>query len=255
MVASTGSVDITVVSKKTSVSMYGVSNDFTLRDASVVQLGVTRADVRSMVRDGDDLIIELANGDVITVRDFFANLDGGRSHLVLQDELEGLWLAEFVGQDGSMAFGYSHIYSIEPLLVAESSNAALPIVGLWAGGLAALLAAGASSGSRGDDRPAQAKVNPVNDKNPITGSADPGSTVVVTFPDGSTASAKAGGDGKFKIQNPGLKDGDKISVVVVNGDAESDKTIVTVDANAPDVPDVDPNNGKDPITGKAEPDT
>ncbi|MCL6183857.1 Ig-like domain-containing protein, partial [Acinetobacter baumannii] len=42
-------------------------------------------------------------------------------------------------------------------------------------------------------------INPVNGTDPITGTAEPGSTVTVTYPDGSTASVVAGPDGTWTV--------------------------------------------------------
>ncbi|WP_228270737.1 Ig-like domain-containing protein, partial [Acinetobacter seifertii] len=60
-------------------------------------------------------------------------------------------------------------------------------------------------------------IDPINASNPVTGTAEPGSTVKVTFPDGSTATVVAGPDGKWTVPNPGdLKDGDKITAVATD---------------------------------------
>ncbi len=56
-------------------------------------------------------------------------------------------------------------------------------------------------------------VNPVNDTDTITGTAESGSTVKVTFPDGTTATVVVDSDGKWSVPNPGLHDGEKVTVV------------------------------------------
>ncbi|ELX03659.1 hypothetical protein ACIN7338_3278 [Acinetobacter baumannii OIFC338] len=43
-------------------------------------------------------------------------------------------------------------------------------------------------------------INPVNGTDPITGTAEPGSTVTVTYPDGTTATVVAGTDGAGQYQ-------------------------------------------------------
>ncbi len=184
MSSSAGHVDIVVISKKSAVSKYGLPAEFRLTEAAVVQVGVTRADVKEMVRNGEDLILKLQSGEVITIHGFFAQLEGGQSHLVLEDDQEGLWLAAFGEGEGSLAYSYSNLYSIEPLL-AEADNAALPLVLTWAAGMAALLAVGSSMGGSDSpqvSKPTSPEVHPVNGTNPITGIAEPGSTVTVTFP-------------------------------------------------------------------------
>ena len=46
-------------------------------------------------------------------------------------------------------------------------------------------------------------LNPINATDPVTGTAEAGSTVKVTFPDGTTATVVAGPDGSWSVPNPG----------------------------------------------------
>ncbi|MGY2770702.1 BapA/Bap/LapF family large adhesin [Acinetobacter baumannii] len=59
-------------------------------------------------------------------------------------------------------------------------------------------------------------INPVNGTDPITGTAEPGSTVTVTYPDGSTTTVVAGPDGTWTVPNPGLNDGDKVTAIATD---------------------------------------
>ncbi|MDO7495634.1 Ig-like domain-containing protein, partial [Acinetobacter baumannii] len=77
---------------------------------------------------------------------------------------------------------------------------------------------------------------------------EPGSTVTVTYPDGSTATVVAGPDGDWTVPNPGdLKDGDTVTVVVTdpagNPSLPSTGTVDTVGPNATGV-----NFTVDPVT-------
>ncbi|TCM69269.1 hypothetical protein EC844_103216, partial [Acinetobacter calcoaceticus] len=97
-------------------------------------------------------------------------------------------------------------------------------------------------------------VDTPNVKDPITGSAEPGSEVTVTFPDGSTEVTKAGPDGKWSVPNPGLKDGDEVKATAKDPAGNvSDPGYATVDGAAPNAPHIDPPNAEDPITGSAPP--
>ncbi|RSO29943.1 Ig-like domain-containing protein, partial [Acinetobacter lactucae] len=58
--------------------------------------------------------------------------------------------------------------------------------------------------------PAAPEIDPINATDPITGTAEAGSTVTVTFPDGTTATVVAGTDGTWTVTNPGLNDGDVV---------------------------------------------
>ncbi|WP_252719964.1 Ig-like domain-containing protein, partial [Acinetobacter nosocomialis] len=46
-------------------------------------------------------------------------------------------------------------------------------------------------------------LDPINATKPVTGTAEAGSTVKVTFPDGTTATVVTGPDGKWTVPNPG----------------------------------------------------
>ncbi len=100
--------------------------------------------------------------------------------------------------------------------------------------------------------PAAPVIDPVNGTDPITGTAEPGSTVTVTYPDGSTASVVAGPDGTWTVPNPGLNDGDTVTAVTEDpaGNTSGPATAV-VDAVAPTVAldDVLTNDSKPALTG------
>ncbi|WP_149932633.1 Ig-like domain-containing protein, partial [Acinetobacter oleivorans] len=98
--------------------------------------------------------------------------------------------------------------------------------------------------------PAAPEIDPINGTDPITGTAEPGSTVTVTFPDGTTATVVAGTDGSWTVPNPGLNDGDEVKATATDpaGNTSPPATEI-VDAIAPAVPEIDPINGTDPITG------
>uniref|UniRef100_UPI00111D545E BapA/Bap/LapF family prefix-like domain-containing protein n=5 Tax=Acinetobacter baumannii TaxID=470 RepID=UPI00111D545E len=60
-------------------------------------------------------------------------------------------------------------------------------------------------------------IDPVNGTDPITGTAEPGSTVTVTYPDGTTATVVAGPDGSWSVPNPGnLVDGDTVTATATD---------------------------------------
>ena len=108
--------------------------------------------------------------------------------------------------------------------------------------------------------PTVPSVNPVtSDDTQITGKAEPGSTVTVTFPDGTTATGTADDNGNYVINIPAnedLKGGETLPVTATDKDGnKSDQATTTVaDTTAPTVPTVNPVTSEDKtITGKAEP--
>ncbi len=107
------------------------------------------------------------------------------------------------------------------------------------------------------DAPEVEKVNSNGDK--VTGTAEPGSTVKVTFPNGKESEGKADDQGNFSVDIPkeaNLKGGEQLNVVAVDdNDNTSAPTSVTVgDKTAPDAPTVDDVKSTDKtVTGEAEP--
>ncbi|QLF07734.1 Ig-like domain-containing protein [Acinetobacter baumannii] len=95
-------------------------------------------------------------------------------------------------------------------------------------------------------------IDPVNGTDLITGTAEPGSTVTVTYPDGSTKTVVAGPDGTWTVPNPGLNDGDEVTAVATDpaGNTSGPATAV-VDAVAPTVAldDVLTNDSTPALTG------
>ena len=107
--------------------------------------------------------------------------------------------------------------------------------------------------------PAKPVVNPVKvGDTAITGTAEAGSTVEVTLPDGSKVSAKADQDGNFSVPVSGLKEGDTVSVTATDDAGNtSNPTSVTVgkgtDTTAPSAPVLNPvKAGATAVTGTAE---
>ena len=104
--------------------------------------------------------------------------------------------------------------------------------------------------------PAAPKVNPVTAASTaVTGTAEPGSTVEVTLPNGSTVSAKADQDGNFSVPVSGLEEGKTVSVTATDAAGnKSGATSVTVpDTTPPVAPTVNAvKAGATAITGTAE---
>ena len=103
-------------------------------------------------------------------------------------------------------------------------------------------------------------INPIKEgAKEISGKAEPGSTVVITFPDGQTAEGQVDSDGNYHIvvpTNEHLKGGDHISVTSTDTSGNTSKaTIITViDTTAPPAPTINPiKEGAKEISGKAEP--
>ncbi|WP_409187554.1 Ig-like domain-containing protein, partial [Acinetobacter sp. V110_1] len=65
--------------------------------------------------------------------------------------------------------------------------------------------------------PSAPVLDPINATDPVTGTAEAGSTVTVSFPDGTTATVVAGPDGKWTVPNPGdLTDGQTVTATATD---------------------------------------
>ncbi|MEB7508750.1 Ig-like domain-containing protein, partial [Staphylococcus xylosus] len=78
----------------------------------------------------------------------------------------------------------------------------------------------------------------------IKGTAEPGSEVTVTFPDGTTATATTDDQGNYTVDIPttvNLDGGEAIRVVAEDkdGNVSSETTTTVVDTTAPEVPTVE----------------
>ncbi len=102
--------------------------------------------------------------------------------------------------------------------------------------------------------PSAPVVNPVNGRYAIKGTAEPESTVTVTFPDGSTLTTITDADGKWVVRNPGLEDGDILKVKATDAAGnESEEVTVIVDGKSPEAPIIDQITDSDTkISGKGE---
>ncbi|MFS9371465.1 Ig-like domain-containing protein, partial [Streptococcus infantis] len=90
-------------------------------------------------------------------------------------------------------------------------------------------------------------VNPVKaGDTAITGTAEAGSTVEVTLPDGTKVSAKADKDGKFSIPVSGLNAGDTVSVTATD-EAGNTSATTTVTVSKVNVGGKDADNAKVPV--------
>ncbi|MGQ8980448.1 Ig-like domain-containing protein, partial [Enterobacter hormaechei] len=230
-------------------------------------------------RSGNDLVITLNSGEVITLKNFYVTDAQGVSQLVLEESDGALWWIE----DPTGAATYESIASTDALLAASGSDAGGAAAWPWvlgglatAGGIA--IAAGTGGGGGGDDD--NNSPNPGNPGNPsepdttppdaptnlqvspdgktVTGTAEPGSTITLKDADGNTiGTGKAGSDGKFTIDlGTPLTNGEQITATATDpsGNTSQGGQVTAPDLTAPDAPanlEVSP-DGKT-VTGTAEP--
>lgn len=105
--------------------------------------------------------------------------------------------------------------------------------------------------------PSAPQISPIKENDTtVSGTAEPGSTVTVTFPDGTTATTKTDDKGNWNVPSPGLNKGDKVTATAKDAsDNTSEKAEESVvDTSAPNQPDILPiADDNKPISGTAEP--
>ncbi len=120
----------------------------TQNTATDISLNLDRSDVVDLTKKGNDLVVELANGEVIVIKDFYtANEDGKKNRLFLSDD-------EVIAQiDTANLDGVNFIEAgaeFEPLVFGHDLGIITPLLGaIGAGGAVA-----AAVGSGGSDEPA-----------------------------------------------------------------------------------------------------
>lgn len=233
---------VTIIDKKTAAAT-AVSADVTLNAASIVKLDGARENIKSMERVSNNLVIKMVNGDVITIKDFFVNYENVGNSVVVTDEDGGFWLIAVSEGQGDLIVSYSHIDSIEPLLIHDG-DAALGIIPFLFGGAAlAAIASDIGSDDSGKSAPEAPKLtvksNPDGSVN-VVGKAEPGSEVTVTFPDGSKEVVVAGPDGSFEVDSDTPQgSGDVVAVVTDDeGNTSPEVKVPFTDTTAPSAPDL-----------------
>lgn len=251
---------ISVISKLTGVETTTEGTQVTLSHSSIVELHVERASVSHFARSGNDLLVTLHSGEVITLKNFYVTDAQGVSQLVLQDSNGALWWIE----DPTGAATYESIASTDVLLAASGSDAGGAAIWPWAlggivaaGGIAAAASTGGGGGG-GDDgnnnstnpnTPVDPDTTPPNapsglkfssDGKTLTGTAEPGSTVTLKDANGNViATGKTGSDGNFTVSlGTPLTNGEQVTATATDnaGNTSPGTTLNAPDITAPDAP-------------------
>jgi hypothetical protein len=140
--------NIVVADKATSQLTANSWGDLALNKPSVVQMPVAPNQVASVSRSGQDLVVNLKNGEHVKVANFFnTGPDGVTNDMVFQGEDGALWQAQYDTQAFN-GFTFEEVSSIDELIAgAGVVGSATPT---WAiAGLGLLGAGGAAAASGG----------------------------------------------------------------------------------------------------------
>ena len=139
-----------VVDKSSGVLSSFDSTNVVLNSPGFVKLALAQEDIVAFSRAGDDLIIQLENGEIVTIENFYlADSTSTQSDLFIEDPESGTVLLAQQGVDGSI-FSMAQVSSGADLagVVPPTGDVVCPWV--WAG-LAALGIAGIAAAVDDDD--------------------------------------------------------------------------------------------------------
>ncbi|WP_228151504.1 Ig-like domain-containing protein, partial [Acinetobacter indicus] len=251
-----------IVIEKDSLNKVSVNAErIVLSESSIVHTKMNRDDVAEFIRDGNNLILKLKNGEVVVIENFFVvDAEGVTSDLVFEED--GCVLYWFDGLSG-----FKEISGLEALLPAVEGS---KLVGLlpWlvgaavVGGAAAIIDHNNDDDKKTSDSDTTAPEAPTaefnEDGSEVSGTAEPGSTVTVKDKDGNvlgTAVTDEDGNYTVELENP-LNDGEVVDVTATDasGNESAPTEAVAPDTTAPDAPtDVEFSDDGSTITGKGEP--
>jgi VCBS repeat/type 1 secretion C-terminal target domain (VC_A0849 subclass) len=269
---------VSIISKMTSVATNVETNTVTLSTPSIVKIKVDRADIASMQRSHQDLVITLKDGETVTVKNFYVTSDQGSSQLVLEGSDGTLWWVK----DTDGAFHFQQISSIDELLVAEGNHEGGAALWPWllggavvAGGIgiAAASGGGGGGGHHNDDgnsdpgtpkppldttppaAPTNLTITP--DGKTVTGKAEPGSTVTIRDPNGNViGTGKTDNNGNFTVDlNKPQSNGEHLTAEAKDPSNNTGPTapITAPDTTPPNAPtNLAINAEGTMVTGKAE---
>ncbi|USA53600.1 Ig-like repeat protein Blp2 [Acinetobacter sp. C32I] len=275
----------------TRVVVFSKKNSNVLQDAqlksvvldqpSIVQIGVNQADIKSMIKQGSDLVITLKNGEKIIVSGFYSDENLTEHSLAIAKEDGTYAVAEF-DDSGKFVrytlatsltqFAYTDAATPAPQPQNVDHDSAISKSQLLKVGLAALVAEGVyllavkdddDDKNKNDNQPiditppATPTASLGTDTQTITGKTEAKAKIEIKDAAGkviATTQADAEGNYTVKLDQP-LVNGGKVSVTAIDGSGNTSKaTVVTgnKDTIAPDAPTAQLNADGTIVTGKAE---
>ncbi|MCF5116727.1 Ig-like domain-containing protein, partial [Pseudomonas lactis] len=283
--------EVFVFDKKTQAQTMAFGAEVVLEAASVVVIGVSRASIKQMTRKGQSLVIELAGNEKLVIKNYFDKFEGQENSLSLNEDgqLFEAAIDESVGLGDQLVVSFEPFQPATAVAVGESSIlgqvgatfeglSPLSKAGLLAGaalGIFALTQGGKGGSNKHHSAPApvdttapdapQIKVSTQADgKMAVSGTAEAGSRVDFTFPDGSKISVTANSGGSFNfvsdVPQPNgpysatATDAAKNTSKPTTGNFTADSTTdTTPPAKATDLVTSTESDGKMTVGGKAEP--
>lgn len=251
-----------------------------LNQPSIVQIGITQADVKSITKQGNDLVITLKNGEKIVVSDFY-NENGTSEHSLALVKADGTYEVAQFDQSGEFIryvpatqlsqFAYTQSPTQTPMNQDGADDFGITKSQMMKAGLVALAAEGIYLWAVKDDDDNKKSDNSPKDTTPpatptaalasdaltISGKTEAKAKILIRDATGKViASGQADDQGNYTIKlDQVLTDGNKVSVVAVDraGNISQGTSVTgTKDTIAPDAPTAQLNADGTIVTGKTE---
>ncbi|SUU23095.1 Ig-like repeat protein Blp2 [Acinetobacter haemolyticus] len=273
--------NVVVSSKKNLMTLQDAQmKEVILNQPSIVQIGITQADVKSITKQGNDLVITLKNGEKIVISDFY-NENGTSEHSLALVKADGTYEVAQFDQSGEFIryvpatqlsqFAYTQSPTQTPMNQDGSDDFGVTKSQLMKAGLVALAAEGIYLWAVKDDDDNKKSDNSPKDTTPpatptaalasdpltISGKTEAKAKILIRDATGKViASGQADDQGNYTIKlDQALTDGNKVSVVAVDraGNISQGTSVIgTKDTIAPDAPTAQLNADGTIVTGKTE---
>lgn len=272
---------VVVSSKKNSnILQDGQIKAVILDQPSIVQIGVNQDDIKSIMKQGNDLVITLKNGEKIIVSDFYTDANVTEHTLAFPEEDGSYSIAQF--DDSGQFVRYvpttqltQFAYTQPPSQTIATSDGAEDLgitkSQLLKAGLVALAAEGLYLLAVKDDDDDKKKSEPqeidrtppaikavidTKDSQTITVKTEANAAIKIIDKNGqiiATGQADAQGNYTFKLPTP-LPAGENVTVTATDsaGNTSKSDVIGNKDVTAPDAPTAQLNADGTIVTGKTE---
>ncbi|WP_210358191.1 BapA/Bap/LapF family large adhesin [Sphingomonas beigongshangi] len=245
---------IEIVDKATGRTNTVDGSVVSLTTPSIVRVDLARTDIAAFERDGNDLILVLADGERVRIGDFYRQAQAAPNDLVLRDGDGSLWLAH-PAETGAARFSLLH--DVQDLTAVAASgdgggggSFVLPaVLGLaGAGGLAAAVAGGgggtrevgASGGVVDSTPPDRPTATFTRDGTGVSGTGEAGAAIQVRNAAGALIGAgTVGANGSYSVTlDQPRTNGEAVSVTQADaaGNVSPPATAVAPDLTAPAAP-------------------
>ncbi|MEB3792626.1 Ig-like repeat protein Blp2 [Acinetobacter sp. IK40] len=273
---------VVVSSKKNSnILQDGQIKAVMLDQPSIVQIGVNQDDIKSIMKQGNDLVITLKNGEKIIISDFYTDANVMEHTLAFPEQDGSYSIAQFddsgqfvryVPTTQLTQFAYTQPPSQSMMMSDATEDLGITKSQLLKAGLVALAAEGVYllAVKDDDDKKDSNNNKPIDltppetptatlgtDTQTITGKAEANARIEVKDASGkvlATGQADAQGNYTVKLEQP-LVNGGRVGVTAIDSAGNASKMAVVMgnkDTIAPDQPTAQLNADGTIVTGKTE---